>query len=168
MTARAQLKNFAGWVDGRGYAGNIESYEPPELTLSTEDFRAGGMDAPVRIDTGMEAMSTKIVLTEISAEVQRRFGLIRDGRTQLTLRGSVEDFDGTVHAELHSMRGLITKVAQGAWQPGAPPKLEIEVSLDYFRHERDGAIIAEIDVVNMKRVIGGVDQLAARRQAMGI
>ena len=168
MTARSQLKNFAVWIDGRGYAGNAESYEPPELSLSTEEFRAGGMDAPIRIDTGMEAMSAKVTLTELSVEAQKRFGLIRDGRTQITARGSVEDFDGTVHAELHSMRGTITRVAPGAWQPGAPPKLEVEISLDYFRQERDGDAVVEVDIVNMKRVVGGVDQLAARREAMGI
>lgn len=168
MTARAQLKNFAVWIDGRGFAGNAESYEPPEMVLSTEEFRAGGMDAPVRIDTGMEAMSAKVTLTELSTEVQQRFGLVQDGRTQLTARGSVEDFDGTVHPELHSMRGTITRIGPGAWQPGAPPKLEVEISLDYFRQERDGVSVLEIDIINMKRVVGGVDQLAARRDALGI
>ncbi|SES66555.1 phage major tail tube protein [Paracoccus homiensis] len=168
MTARAQLKNFAVWVDGRGYAGNAQSYQPPALALSTEEFRAAGMDGPIRIDTGMEAMSVTITLTELSAEVQKRFGLVRNGRTQITARGSVEDFDGTVHAELHSMRGTIVRIGPGAWQPGTPPTLEVEMSLDYFRQERDGESVVEVDLVNMMRVIGGEDQLAARRDAMGI
>ena len=39
-------KNFSLFVDGRGYAGNTDEANMPELSLQTEEYRAGGMDAP--------------------------------------------------------------------------------------------------------------------------
>jgi P2 family phage contractile tail tube protein len=38
----------------------------------------------------------------------------------------------------------------------------------YYRLEMDGEEIYEIDLVNTKRVIGGVDQMASARSAMGM
>lgn len=49
MTAKV-LKNFSLFVDGRGYAGKAEEVTPPKLTIKTEEFRGGGMDAPIDID----------------------------------------------------------------------------------------------------------------------
>lgn len=168
MTARAILKNFAIFVDGRGYAGEALSYSPPALALTTEGLRASGMDAEVAIDMGMEAMEATFSFANLPAEIFTRFGLSEGNSTQLTARGAVEDGDGTVHAEVHHCRGKITRVGPGAWEPGQRPALEVTMSLIYFRQQRDNRELVEVDVPNMTRVIDGVDQLAARRQAMGI
>lgn len=56
MAARDILKNFNLFVDGRGYAGNVSEYTPPNLAVQTEDHRAGGMDAPIALDMGMEGL----------------------------------------------------------------------------------------------------------------
>ena len=48
------LKNMSLFVDGRGYAGNVDELNLPKLALKTEEFRGGGMDAPIEIDMGME------------------------------------------------------------------------------------------------------------------
>ena len=44
MTLPRTLKNFTLQVDGRGYAGRITELTLPTLSVTTEDFRAGGMD----------------------------------------------------------------------------------------------------------------------------
>jgi P2 family phage contractile tail tube protein len=168
MTARGILKNWAGWIDGRGYAGNAESYTPPALALTTEDFRAGGMDAPLAIEMGMDRLEATMTLTEMSAEAAGLFGLTEGAVVPMTLRGSSEDADGTVHAEHHTLRGQITRLAWGGWQAAQRPTLELTISLTYFRYRRDDRDIIEIDVPNMKRIVNGVDQLAARRTAMGL
>ncbi|MFM9500773.1 phage major tail tube protein, partial [Streptomyces galilaeus] len=38
------------FADGKGYAGVVEEVTPPKLTLKTEEFKAGGMDAPLELD----------------------------------------------------------------------------------------------------------------------
>ena len=46
------LKGFNLFVDGRGYAGKVEELELPKLTIKTEEFRSGGMVAPVELGRG--------------------------------------------------------------------------------------------------------------------
>ena len=58
------LKNFNLFVDGRGYAGRAEEVTPPKLTIKTEELRAGGMDAPISIDLGMEKLECGFSLVE--------------------------------------------------------------------------------------------------------
>lgn len=168
MAARDVLKNFAAWVDGKGYAGQVEEYNPPDLSLQVEDFRAGGMNAPIALDMGQEALETSIGLASYDADILALWGVAPGRSIPLTVRGAVESYDGTVGAVVHSMRGKITTMARGAWQAGQKPSLTITMRLDYYREERDGAVITEIDVINMVRIVGGVDQLAAQRAAMGL
>lgn len=42
------------------------------------------------------------------------------------------------------------------------------MALTYYKLEIDGRVIYEIDALGMKRVINGVDQLAAQRTALGL
>lgn len=169
MIARGILKNWNLIADGRGYAGNLETYTPPALALATEEFRAGGMDAAVDLDMGMEKLEASFTLTGYDPEVLILFGIEAgaDG-VQLTARGATEDPDGRVHAEAHYMRGTITRLAQSAWTTGESAKIEITVALRYYRHEHDGRVLHEIDVPNMVRIVNGTDRLAEQRKAIGL
>ncbi len=57
MALPRKLKNMNLFNDGISYAGQIEEVVPPVLTRIMEEFRAGGMNAPVKTDHGMEALS---------------------------------------------------------------------------------------------------------------
>ncbi|MFG6501248.1 phage major tail tube protein [Sulfitobacter sp. 1A15106] len=168
MAARDILKNFNLFVDGRGYAGNVSEYTPPVLTVQTEDHRAGGMDAPVALDMGMEGLEASFILTAYDFDVLTMWGVSQGAAVNLTARGSVESVDGSVKAAIHRLRGKVTGIDRGTWTPGQPAPLTITVRLDYFAEELGGRQIHEIDVPNMKRVINGVDQLEARRGALGM
>ena len=168
MAARDILKNFNLFVDGRGYAGNVSEYSPPTLAVQTEDHRAGGMDAPVALDMGMEALEASFILTAYDFDVLSIWGVSQGQSVAFTARGSVESYDGAVKAAIHRLRGKVTRIERGTWTPGQPAPLTITIRLDYFAEELAGRQIHEIDVPNMKRVINGVDQLAARRTALGM
>lgn len=168
MAARDILKNFSLFVDGRGYAGQIDQYSPPDLSLTVEDFRAGGMDAPIALDMGQEGMETSFVLAAYDADVLRLWGVRQGGAVAMTARGALESYDGTVRPVVHRMRGTITSLQRGDWQPGTKAQLTVTARLDYYAEEIAGETVTEIDVINMVRVIGTVDQLAAQRAALGI
>lgn len=168
MAMRDILKNFNLFVDGRGYAGNVSEYTAPTLAVQTEDFRAGGMDAPVAVDMGMEALEASFVLTAYDFDVLQLFGIVEGGVVNFTARGAVESYDGVVKAAIHRLRGKITRVERGTWSAGQMAPLTITVRLDYYAEELDGRQLHQIDVPNMVRVINGVDQLAARRAALGM
>ncbi|WPZ28983.1 phage major tail tube protein [Sulfitobacter sp. OXR-159] len=168
MAARDILKNFNLFVDGRGYAGNVSEYTPPNLAVQTEDHRAGGMDAPIALDMGMEGLEASFVLTAYDFDVLSIWGVEEGRGVNFTARGSVESYDGTVKAAVHRLRGKVTRIERGTWTPGQPARLTITVRLDAYSEELGGRQIHDIDVPNMKRVINGVDQLEARRTALGM
>lgn len=168
MAARDILKNFNLFVDGRGYAGQVQSVSPPDLAIAAEDFRAGGMDAPVALDMGQEALETSFVLSSYDADVLALWGIGEGRNVPLTMRGAIESYDGTVKPVVMAMRGKIVTMARGEWTPGQMANLTVTMRLDYYRETVNGVDLHEIDVVNMIRVVGGVDRLAAQRAALGI
>lgn len=168
MAARDVLKNFALFVDGRGYAGQVQSVSPPDLSIQVEDFRAGGMDAPIALDMGQEALEASFVLMAYDADVLALWGVGEGQNVPMTMRGALESYDGTVKPLVLNMRGKITTVARGEWSAGAAAPLTITMRLDYYKETHNGVELHEIDVVNMIRVIGGTDRLAAQRNALGM
>jgi P2 family phage contractile tail tube protein len=168
MAARDILKNFALFIDGRGYAGQVTEYNAPDLTLATEEFKAGGMDAPMTVEVGMEALTCSFALSAYSADVLSLWGVAPGSVVPLTVRGALESNDGAVKAVVHQMRGKITGVARGAWGGGGIPALTITMALDYYAETIDGVPITLIDVEGMIRVVAGVDRLGGIRAALGV
>jgi P2 family phage contractile tail tube protein len=168
MAAEDILKYLNLIVDGRGYAGKIEEYNSPDLTLITEDFRAGGMDAPIDLEMGMEKLTCSFVLSSYDADALALWGVKLSAGVQFTAKGSLESRDGATKAVSHKMTGKLISLARGTWGSGSKPSLTITVSLTYYQEVHDGVVLSEIDVINMVRIIGGVDQLAAHRANIGI
>lgn len=160
-----KFNNLSLFVDGTGYAGRVAELTPPKLTLKTEEFRGGGMDAPVSLDMGMEGLSADLSLAEWDPGLLKTFGV--EG-TRITMRGAFKDHAGAVSGVVITLTGKAKEIDQGSWKPGDDAKLKVSVVCTYYKMEVDGATIHEIDVVNMKRIIGGTDQLAEVRKALGI
>jgi P2 family phage contractile tail tube protein len=165
MSAAAQmLKNFNLYVDGRGYAGNAEEVTLPNLNITGEDYRAAGMDAPVEVDLGMEKLELSFKVSKWETELEGLFGQLINA----TFRGAVEDLDGTVKACVIKMRGKIHAIERDSVTPGAKVGNSYRMPLVSYSYSLDGVTVHDIDVVNMKRIIGGVDRLAAQRRAIGL
>ena len=162
------LKNLNLFVDGRGYAGNVEELTPPKLTLKTEEFRNGGMDAPVEVEMGMEKLEAGFSLTKYDADVLKLFGLAPGNIKPLTFRGSVSSEDGTEKPVVIQLQGMLKEVDPGSWKPGDKAMLKATVAVRYYKHTINGEVVHEIDVPNMIRIINGVDQLAITRKNLGM
>lgn len=54
------LKNFATFVDGNSYIGDMPEVGLPKLTRKMEKYRAGGMNGEVSLDFGMEAIEADL------------------------------------------------------------------------------------------------------------
>ena len=161
-------KNFNLFADGKGYAGQTDEYNPPELTLQTEEYRAGGMDAPVDITTGMEKLVADFTLNSHSRDMLSLFGIKEGSKTQFTVREAMESFDGTVTPVVHNMTGKIVKISSGAAKAGELPKDKYDLSLIYYKKTIGGTVVHELDVENMVRIINGNDVLADIRSALGM
>lgn len=162
------LKAFALYVDGVGYAGTIEEMELPTLEITTETHRAGGMDAPVEIDMGMEPLVMSFTLAGYDAGVMAKVGTIGVNRYPLVARGSLREDGQTEVPVVVRMNGRIKKFEPGTWKAGDKSMPKYECALSYYKYDQDGQTLVEIDVLNMKRIIDGVDELEQTRTNLGI
>lgn len=167
-TAKNILKNFNLFVDGRGYAGNVEELQLPNMALKVDDFRAGGMDSSVALDMGQEKMEFSATLTGFDLDVLKLWGVSTSNIKQFIARGALEDIDGTVTPVAAYIGGTIRSLELGAFKAGDKSTLKLTVDVRTYRYEQDGQEIYNIDIENMVRTINGVDQLKAKRAALGI
>ncbi len=162
------LKNMSLFVNTRGYAGNVEELTLPKLTLKTEEFRNGGMDAPLEVELGMEKLECEFTLTRFDREALKLFGVLDGQAIPFTVRGAVVSDDGTTIPVVVNLQGFVRELDFGSWKAGDKATLKFMCALRYYKLTHSGEVIHEIDIPNMVRVVNGVDQLAAQRAALGI
>ncbi|MFW5499582.1 MULTISPECIES: phage major tail tube protein [unclassified Maridesulfovibrio] len=167
-TLPRKLKKFTAWVDGTGYLGKVQELEPPKLALKTEEYRAGGMDAPVEIDMGMEKLEANATFAEYSPELFEKFGVLEKDDIPITFRGAIRAGGNDADAVILEMRGKVKELDSGTWKAGDDSTLKVGITLTYYKVTIAGDETIEIDTVNIIRTIGGVDQLASERDALGI
>jgi P2 family phage contractile tail tube protein len=167
MAQLQTLKNFTLFIEGFGYAGDIEEIQLPSLKLKTEEHRVGGMDAPLDLDMGMEKLEATFTLTKVDPYALTLFGNPLKFPTW-TARGSIIDVNGNERAVIAKCTGKNTSYEPSAWKAGDKANYKFTFTLHFYQFTVDGLVLHHIDVKNMVRLIGGVDQLAATRANLAI
>lgn len=162
------LANMNMFVDGISFQGDVPSLTQPKLVLKMEEYRAGGMDVPVEMDMGMEKQEANFTTTGVRRESLKFFGLADGTAFNGVFRGAFKGLKGKITPVIVTLRGALKEVDMGDWKPGDKAEIKHAVALSYYKLEVDGRVIYEIDALGMKRVINGVDQLAAQRSALGL
>lgn len=168
MAARDVRKNFNLFIDGRGYAGQVEEFNAPKLALKTEEFRGGGMDAPIELTMGLEKLECDFSLVSYDRSVLAAFGVKEGQWVPFVMREALESLDGTVTAVVHTMRGKVREIDPGTSKAGDKPSLKLSVALSYYKLQHGSTVVHEIDVENMVRVVNGTDALKETRAALGM
>lgn len=161
------LRNFQVLIDGRGYAGRADEVTLPTLAITTEEHRAGGMDSPVEVDMGMELMEASVVLSDYDESVIAGFGLLGNG-VPITLRGAIQRQGEAAQPVIVKMLAGLKSREVGAFAVGGKQTTTLTYSVRKYAESINGVEYVNIDVENMVRVIGGVDQLASQRAAIGL
>lgn len=160
-----QLKAFNLYYDGESFAGRADSITLPTLAFAMEEHRAGGMDAPTKLEMGMEALQATIVLSDYSP---RLISLMGQAEIPLVARGAVQSQGKNAEAVIVNMRGMLSSLDASEWATGTKSTNTYLYELTYFRFRQNGVQLAEIDIINMVRTFGEVDQLAGLRDAIGL
>lgn len=160
------LKGFAVYVDGRGYIGRVETCKLPDLNVQTDEYRGSGMDAAVDLDMGMEKLDGTFTLADYDPEVIKLFGLF-SANTQIVLRGAIQRQGEQAVAVEVRMQGGVKSLSRGDWQQGQRSSIDVGYNANRYSEKIAGETVVDIDIINMKRVIGGVDQLQSMRSALG-
>lgn len=162
------LYNMNAHIDGVSFAGDITSVTLPKMTLKTEEHRAGGMDAPVEMDQGMEKLEASFAGKGVRPEAMKFYGLADQTAFNAVFRGSFKGQRGATTAVVATLRGMLKEIDPGDWKAGEAGEFKYAVAVSYYKLEVAGRLMYEIDPVNCVRVIKGVDQLASVRRDLGL
>ncbi|RMS80092.1 phage major tail tube protein [Pseudomonas savastanoi] len=162
------LTNTNLFVDGVNFSGDVPGLTLPKMTAKTEEYRGGGMAGPIEVDMGLEKMEASFTTNGVRRESLKYFGLSDQTAFNGTFRGSFKGQKGVVTPVVATLRGMLKEVDPGEWKPATVAEIKHSIAVSYYKLEVDGRVIYEIDMVNMVRVIDGVDQLAAERAALGL
>ena len=162
------LANLNLFVDGVSFQGNVTSLTLPKLTLKVQEHRPGGMDTAIEIDQGLEKLSADFATSGVRPESLKFFGLADSTAFNGTFRGAYKGLKGQITPVIVTLRGALKEVDMGEWKTASESSVKHSVALTYYKLEIDGRLMYEIDPIGMKRIVNGVDQLAAQRSALGL
>ncbi len=169
MALPKKLKHFNLFGDGNNWAGQIASLTLPVLARQMEEYRGGGMDAPVDIDMGGQKIEFSWTAGGLINEMFDGFGASRMDGHMLRFVGSYQrdDTGDTVAVEI-VVRGRHSQIEMGDAEPGGGTEHSVTTTCSYYKLTVDGEEVIEIDVPGMVFKVRGVDRLAAHRRNIGL
>lgn len=160
-------KSFAGFslfVDGIGYAGKVTEGKPPALKIKTADFEGGGLSGVVTLDMGqVEKLEFTATVAEFNPELHTVLG---KPDLQYSLRAAQGE-GGNFEAVVYQMRGPLNELEADAFKRGTQTAIKLAGVARALKLSIGGRELWNIDVERGTRVIGGVDQMAGLRKALG-
>lgn len=169
MALPSKLKNMNIFNDGVSYMGKVAEVNLPKLTRKFEEYRAGGMNAPVSIDLGQEAMEMEWTLGGLMREVLIQYGVTKHDGVMVRFAGAYQaDDTAKVDAVEVVIRGRHKELDFGTAKPGDDTAFKVMTAVSYYKLTINGETLIEIDIMNMIENIGGTDLLAEIRKAIGM
>lgn len=169
MALPRKLKFMNLFNDGKSYAGQVEEVTLPTLARIMEDYRGGGMNAPIKTDQGMEALSMEWMCGGLMEGPIRQFGITQHDGVLLLFTGSYDAEDGSgVQAVEVEVRGRHSSIDMGTAKPAEGGNMKITSELSYYCLRINNEDVIEIDIANMIEVIDGVDRLKEHRKALAL
>lgn len=164
-----KLKNLMLFNDGVAYIGEVDAFTQPKLTRKLEEWRGGGMDTPVKVDMGGEALEAEWTCGGPMRDVLRQFGATGVADVQLRFVGAYQaDDTGETTAYEIVVRGRHEEIDAGEAKVGEGGEFKVKTAVAYYKLVWNGVTEIEVDALGMTFVVGGVDRLSDVRNALGI
>ncbi|WP_420142383.1 phage major tail tube protein [Sphingomonas sp.] len=161
------LKNLMLRRNGVSLGGATATVTLPKLARKLEEYRGAGMDTPIKLDMGGEALEMECTINGMAVELYRGFGGTLAGE-MLNFTGAYEREDtGEIFAVDVFTRGRYEEIEAGEQKLGELNGTKAKLALAYYRLDVDGRTLVEIDPINGVMIVDGFDVLAAQRAAMG-
>ncbi|HIQ19505.1 MAG TPA: phage major tail tube protein [Novosphingobium capsulatum] len=163
------LQNLMLFNEGQSYVGEVKTVTLPTLTRKLEEYRGGGMSAPVKLDMGMEALEMKSVFGGPERAMLRQFGVVRVNGVYLRFVGFYQQQDtGQSDTIEIVVRGRHSEIEMGDQELGSAADFTVTSALAYYKLIWNGRTEIEIDPLNMVQIVDGVDLMAQQRSALGL
>lgn len=165
-----KLNNFAVWIDGAKMLGIVDA-TLPNLTPMKETMKGAGIAGEIESRALGHFGSMKLGLTWRVA-TKEAFELASPEGKTIELRAVSQGIDGTNYQfDTTGIRVVVrasgSDMNTGKFDPATAMGTTTEVECLYYKYEYGGAVITEIDKLNFKALINGVDELAKSRTLMG-
>jgi P2 family phage contractile tail tube protein len=169
MALPRKLKNMNLFNDGLSYVGQVSEVTLPGLERKMEEWRAGGMNGPVKTDHGQEALSMEWTCGGFMDDAIRQYAITTHDAVLLRFAGAYQrDDTGEVDAVEVEARGRHSKIDMGNAKPGEGSEFKVTSELSYYKLTLNGETLIEIDLINMVEMVNGEDRLADQRRAIGL
>ncbi|MGQ7242812.1 phage major tail tube protein [Salinicola sp. V024] len=170
MALPRKLKSMNLFGNGDNWQGTVQSVTLPTLARKMEEWRGGGMDGTVGIDTGFDGLMTcEWTVGGLVEAIFDNFGSSRIDADLLRMTGSYESDDDEEKIPVEVvMRGRHTEIDMGDAQDGENTEHTVTSTLSYYKLNINGATVIEIDLPTMLFVVNGEDRYAQRRANIGL
>lgn len=163
------LKNMNTFNEGNGYGGECKTVKLPPLKRKLEEYRGGGMNAPLQMDMGMEAMELGLTFGGPVRDVLRQWGVSTVDGVYIRFVGAYQQDDSSAVDTVEVIvRGRYSEIDPGDQEVGEPGEFAATMALAYYKLVWNGRTEIEIDPINMIEIVGGVDRTAELRAAIGM
>lgn len=165
-----KLNNFSVWMDGDKLLGVVD-VTLPNLTPLKETSKGAGIAGEFETRAIGHFGSLKLSMTWRRATAHAMLMVNPEGKA-LELRGAAQVIDSDSYTFAVSpiritVRASGSDMQPGKFDPATAMGTTTEVECLYLRVEADGTTLTEIDKLNFKAVVNGVDELAEVRTALG-
>lgn len=168
MALPRKLKSMNIFANGVSYIGQATSVTLPKLTRKMEDFRGAGMNAPIKVDMGMEGLVLEFSTGGFMADALGQLGSARHDATLLRFAGAYQrDDTGDVDAVEVTVSGRYSEIDMGDAKPGDDTEHKFKCEVSTYTLTINGAEKVFIDIANMIERFDGIDRLAEQRAAIG-
>lgn len=162
------LKNFNVFNDGESYMGQVSEVVLPKLTRKMEEWRGGGMQAPIKIDLGQEAITMEATYGGIMRSILKQYGSLAHDGVQLRFAGSLSAENGTEDAIEVVVRGRHSEIDPGNAKPGDMTAFKVTTECSYYKLTIANEVLLEIDVLGSVFKVNGVDLWETTRKNLGL
>jgi len=164
-----KLKDFNLFGNGHNWKGQISQVALPELGRNLVDYRGAGMDGPIGIDMGQNAIELGWTCPGMLVNAYDNYGAAQHDADQLRFVGSYEsDETGDVIPVEIVVRGRTATAGSSTAQSGEDNDTEMTTRASYYKLTVNDEEIIEIDFVGTLFKVRGVDRYAERRRALGL
>ncbi|MEY2883394.1 MAG: Major tail tube protein, partial [Pseudomonadota bacterium] len=133
MALPSKLKNLNIFENGLSFIGMATSVTPPKLTRKMEDYRGGGMNAPIKVDMGMEGLVLEFSCGGLMPDIFTSFGAPWHDATQLRFAGAYQrDDTGDVDAVEIIVSGRYSEIDMGDAKAGDDTEHKFKCELSYY------------------------------------
>ncbi|WP_153799074.1 phage major tail tube protein [Foetidibacter luteolus] len=159
------------YVDGNSYMGRAEEITLPEYQAKMSDHKALGMVGESELPAGLQKMSAKFKWNAIYEDVMKKTHDVYSA-FRIMVRTSVETWEGgtrvsQVPAVIY-LTGNWKKTGGLGFKAQDNVETESEMNVTAYKMEINGEEIVDIDILNNRWRVAGVDQLATYRANLGL